>query len=141
MLRPIVEADIKEYNESSNKKALLGPKEQGKVQLTGWLLSRYKDPKKATLDNIMNEYLAATFESTPSTSGTLFFIIAELAADPKLADMLREEIKSVAPDGRLPKTPLGELKMMDSVMRESTRMNAFSYRKFDHTTLYRVESI
>lgn len=49
--------------------------------------------------------------------------------DPALADILREEIKTFATDGNLPLTDLNELKKMDSVMRESARVNPFSHSK------------
>ena len=130
LLTPIVKADMQEYENSENKKALLGPREKGKVQMTGWLMSRYRDPsKKKDVQTILNDHIATIFESTPSTAGALFFIMGELAADPKLADILRQELLDVAPDGQLPQTHLNELRKLDSVMRESTRVNPFSYRK------------
>ena len=129
-LTPIVKADMQEYENSENKKALLGPRNKGKVQMTGWLMSRYRDPSKKTdVQALLNDHIATIFESTPSSAGTLFFIMGELAADPKLAEILRQELLDVAPGGRLPQTHLNELRKMDSVMRESARVNPFSYRK------------
>ncbi|UKZ45852.1 hypothetical protein TrVGV298_000045 [Trichoderma virens] len=65
--------------------------------------------------------------STTSTAGTLFFLLTELADDPALVDALRDEIKTVAPGGLLPFTHLNELRKLDSVMRESARVNPFSH--------------
>ncbi|EKG11533.1 Cytochrome P450 [Macrophomina phaseolina MS6] len=131
MLRPIIEADMREYEQTADKKSLLGPKEKGKVQLTGWLMSRYKG--QVTLEQLVKDYITVSFESTPSSAGTLFFVMAELAADPALAEELREEIKTVLDeDGHLPQSHLNGLQKMDSVMRESSRMNGFS-----HLVLYR----
>ena len=127
MLKPILQDDIREFEQSTDKKLLLGPKEKGKAPMTAWLLNRYK-PGQATMTRLTDDYITTSFESTASSAGTLFFIMGELAADPALADSLREEIMECAPDGRLPLTHLTELRKMDSVMRESTRANPFSHR-------------
>ena len=127
MLTPILQDDIREYEQSSDKKRLLGPKEKGKAPITAWLLNRYK-PSQATMKRLTDDFITMSFESTASSAGTLFFIMGELAADPALADTLREEIIKYAPDGKLPSTHLSELRKMDSVMRESTRANPFSHR-------------
>ena len=129
MLTPILQADIREFEQTTDKKLLLGAKEKGKAPMTAWLLSRYK-PGQATIKRLTDDYITTSFESTASSAGTLFFIMGELAADPALADTLREEIMKYAPDGNLPGTHLNELRKMDSVMRESTRANPFSHRMF-----------
>lgn len=126
MLRPVLEKDIQEYESSTDKKDLLGPKEKGKVQLTGWLLARYKG--KMNIDDLVQDYITLSFESTPSTASTLFFLVCELAADPTLQEMLHQELQEQTDQGRLPQTHLNELRKMDSVMRESARVNPFSYR-------------
>lgn len=126
MLTPVIEGDMKEYESSTDKKDLQGPKRQGKVPLTGWLMERY-GPARGTVQQIVSDYILTSFESTPSSAGTLYFIMAELAADPELVDLLRDEIKTVAQDGKLPTTHLYELHKMDSVMRESSRMNPFNF--------------
>ncbi|KAK5633752.1 hypothetical protein RRF57_009467 [Xylaria bambusicola] len=132
MLRPILARDMRDYNASEDKKSLAGPSEQGRVPLTSWLLRRYPRTVKDVKQRLIDDYINASFESTPSSAGTLFYLVVELAADPALVDLLREEIKDVAPDGKLPLTHLNELRKMDSVMRESARVNPFSY-----LTLYR----
>ncbi|KAI1193514.1 cytochrome P450 oxidoreductase GliF [Nemania serpens] len=132
MLRPVLKRDVQEYNASEDKKSLAGPSERGKVPLTSWLLRRYPANTKDVNQRLLDDYINASFESTPSSAGTLFYMVVELAADPALADVLRKEIEEIAPDGKLPLTHLNELKKMDSVMRESTRVNPFSY-----LTLYR----
>ncbi|KAL8840021.1 MAG: hypothetical protein Q9170_001505 [Blastenia crenularia] len=131
MLTPVLQEDWQEFDRSTNRKQLVGPKEKGKVPMTGWLLNRYK-PGEATMKKLIDDYITLSFESTASSAGTLFFIIGEIAADPALADMLRRELTIAAPNGMLPQTHLTELRRMDSVMRESTRANPFS-----HLTLYR----
>nr|QJY30858.1 ent-kaurene oxidase [Discosia rubi] len=130
MLRPVLMADIHEYETSTDKKQLLGPKEKGKVQLTAWLLARYKG--KMGIDDLIQDYMTISFESTPSSAATLFFATCELAADPRLQDVLRRELEDITDHGQLPRTHLNELRKMDSVMRESARVNGFS-----HLVLYR----
>ncbi|KAI0402029.1 cytochrome P450 oxidoreductase GliF [Xylaria palmicola] len=132
MLGPVLKRDMQEYDASDDKKSVAGPGEQGKVPLTSWLLRRYPANVKDKKQRLLDDYVNASFESTPSSAGTLFYIMVEIAADPALADILRKEIRDVAPDGKLPLTHLNELKKMDSVMRESARVNPFSY-----LTLYR----
>ena len=127
MLTPILQEDLREFEQNTDKKLLLTPKENGKAPMTAWLLNRYK-PGAATITMLADDYITASFESTTSSAGTLFFIMAELAADPALADTLREEIMKYAPDGKLPLTHLMEMRKMDSVMRESSRTNPFSHR-------------
>jgi hypothetical protein len=127
-LKPILKADMKEYSQSTDKSSLLRSKEMGKAKMTAWLLSRYKNTK-VNVDQLLADYITIIFESTPSSAGTLFFIMGELAADPTLQDELRAEIQEIAKDGQLPATHLLELKKMDSVMRESARMHGFSHCK------------
>ena len=139
MIKPVIQDDIRDYDNSTDKKALPGPKEKGKVPMTAWLLNRYKSGK-ATMKRLVDDYITLSFESTASSAGTLFFIMGELAADPALADLLREEIMNCAPNGRLPLTHLTELRKMDSVMRESTRANPFSHRKLESSVKKRRPS-
>jgi hypothetical protein len=132
MLVPVIAADCKEYEASTDKKTLLGPQDQGKTQITGWLLSRYSKGKseRRRMDDLVQDYMSLILESTASSSLTLYFLVLELAVDPGLADELRREIEQVtAGSGLLPQTHLNELRKMDSVMRESARMNGFSNRK------------
>ena len=61
--------------------------------------------------------------------------MGELAADPALADTLREEIIKYARDGNVPPAHLSELRKMDSVMRELTRVNPFSHGRSNFAPL------
>ncbi|EHK20209.1 uncharacterized protein TRIVIDRAFT_193168 [Trichoderma virens Gv29-8] len=128
LLGPVIKEDIAEYEASKvEKRAVADPKEKGKVALTSWLLRRYTSSPKNALAKLMEDYINISFESTTSTAGTLFFLLTELADDPALVDALRDEIKTVAPGGLLPFTHLNELRKLDSVMRESARVNPFSH--------------
>lgn len=108
-----------------------------KLALTSFLLNRYSSSSHTLRDpisQIASDILDISLESTPSTSGTLYWILMELAADPSLVTALRDEISAVTKSqrGKLPATHLNELRLMDSVMRESIRVNCFS-----HIILYR----
>ncbi|KAI6342352.1 heme binding [Pyricularia grisea] len=131
MMKPILQDNVREYKTSADKKNLLSPKEQGKMQLTGWLLSRYKG--KLDFEVLLQNFITVLFESTPSTASTLFHVVCELAADPSLQDMLRQELEEQTDQGNLPQTHLNELRKMDSVMRESARVSPFSYQLWDRT--------
>ena len=128
MLAPVIEADMEAYHAAPDKREYLTAKKDGKVPFTGWLMSRYK-PGDASIKQITIDYLITSFESTPSSAATLYNIVADLAVQPDTVTLLRQEIATVIKDGKLPLTHLGELKKMDSVMRESIRMNPFSLCK------------
>jgi hypothetical protein len=129
LLAPVLTGDIREYESSTGEKGLESPKAEGKMALTSWLMGRYPSSVKDVASQLTNDYLDISFESTPSSSGTLYYILVELAADPALAETVRQELREIAPNGKLPSTHLNELKMMDSVMRESVRVNPFSHCK------------
>ena len=128
IIKPVIAADIDEYERASDKKELLRAKEDGKLPYSAWLLSRYR-PGEGTPYQLATDYLVTSFESTVSTAVTLYNIIADIAVRPGLQDELREELEEVLVDGKLPSTSLKELRKMDSVMRESFRLNPFALCK------------
>ncbi|KAK3296558.1 cytochrome P450 [Chaetomium fimeti] len=91
-----------------------------------WLMARYK-VEEATPRQVAHDLIVASFESTPSMAGTLYMILSELVIRPALIEEIRDELSRNMVDGRLPQTNLGELKKLDSVMRESSRVNPFGY--------------
>ncbi|PWY76063.1 cytochrome P450 oxidoreductase GliF [Aspergillus sclerotioniger CBS 115572] len=124
-LRGVIKRDMHEFLTTSDKKTVLKLKENGKVPFTASLMTRYK-PEEATLDQLLQDYVTVSFESTPSSTAALYLILMELATRPQLVEILRQELREVLVDGKLPKTHLAELRKMDSVMRESARANPFS---------------
>ncbi|KGO48671.1 Cytochrome P450 [Penicillium expansum] len=127
LLKPMAKADWEEYENANEKqkKEILRATPDKKFPITAWLMSRYR-PEELSLSQITHDLIVATFESTPSTAGTMFFILAELVSRPELVNELRDEVDEVLSNGLLPQTTLTELRKMDSVMRESSRVNPFS---------------
>ncbi|KAI9147226.1 Cytochrome P450 monooxygenase CYP1 [Paramyrothecium foliicola] len=129
LVHPTASKDLNEYKESDaeqEKGSLLQKVSADQFPLAAWLLSRYP-PEEKNLDQLKRDLILASFHSTPSISATLYSIVSELVVRPGLADELRAEISQVSIDGKLPQSQLGELKKMDSFMRETIRMNLFGY--------------
>lgn len=76
------------------------------------------------------EQIGLALAAIHTTSNLLTNVVYDLAAYPEYVDPLREEIKAVlAEDGSLKKTSLLKLKLMDSVIKESQRVNPVSIGK------------
>jgi hypothetical protein len=130
LLGPVVEQDLRRHqamlgvggrsNEAAQRRS------DGGFPMTKWLMARYK-AEEATPGQIAHDLIVASFESTPSMAGTLYMLLSELVIRPDLVEELREELALHMVDGRLPQTTLGELRKLDSVMRESARINPFGY--------------
>ena len=124
LARPTVEKAIREAQEE------ITPKEKGKVTFVNLLVARYK-PAELDVDQVIRDVITASFESTPTTGASLYWMLTELLIRPELVEELREEVLSVLDeDGNLPQTQLTELVKLDSFMRESARINTFHYREY-----------
>lgn len=66
------------------------------------------------------------FTANSSTAVVINNVLQDLAVRPALQDELREEIRQTLLDGQLPATNLNELKLLDSVMKETFRTSPFS---------------
>jgi hypothetical protein len=132
LLHPMIQADYMEYQSKGETDISLSIDAPGRrFPITAWLMSRYT-PEERHVDQISHDYIVASFESTASTSATLYFLLAELVARETLVQHLWEEVTQVsAADGTLPKTYLTELRKMDSFMRESSRVNVFNHCEFE----------
>lgn len=134
LLRPMVKEQVRKFKlaaaESDEKKQeLLRASAEKDLPITSWLLNRYK-PDEREVNNVIADIIAMSFEATPSSAGAIYYILTELLMLPEFMDELRDELRQVmTPDGKLPLTHLGELKKLDSVMRESARVNPISYCK------------
>lgn len=133
MVAPVIRRDMDEYERAANRKEVLTPTEDGKLPFTQWLMARY-EPGQATLYQLTTDHLLVNIESTLKTATSMYSIFLELARRPHLQDELRHEVGEASMlDGQLPSTNLKELRKMDSMMRETARVNPFSlftlYRK------------
>ncbi|RYP42178.1 hypothetical protein DL768_010386 [Monosporascus sp. mg162] len=130
LLRPKLARDIREHQAAAEKgqlQDLLQPSPDKSFPITAWMISR-THPKQPTLSELTSRFIVASFEATASSAVTICSVITELATRPWLVEELREEISEVLKkDGQLPKTNLSELEKLDSVMKESARMNPFMY--------------
>ena len=76
------------------------------------------------------EQVGLALAAIHTTSNLITNVVYDLAAYPEYIEPLREEIKAVlAEDGSLMKTSLLKLKLMDSVIKESQRINPVSIGK------------
>ncbi|KAI8946241.1 cytochrome P450 [Xylaria longipes] len=124
---PVVEQDLREYSNREKSQTKSSDKSATeKPRLGTWLAARYR-PEDRAADRLAHDFIVTMFESMTTTVCTLYFILSELVLRPELADELRAEIKANLVDGQLPMSSLGELRNMDSFMREATRTNVFSY--------------
>lgn len=128
LLRPVARRDLRGMDGTREEKDR--GNENGRFQLSEWLAARYR-PSERGLGQLTHDHIVTAFESTASTAGTLYFILAELVTRPELVEELRAELADAQDEeGRLPQTSLVELRKLDSVMRESSRINIFSHRAF-----------
>ncbi|KAM7200669.1 Cytochrome P450 [Naviculisporaceae sp. PSN 640] len=137
LLRPMVKRDIQRIAQQSSSE-----KERAaeKYPMTAWLLSRYQqeqnsngdghqlEPKSVLINQILHDYIVLSFEATASTAATIYFILGELVTRPGLVEELREEMKTMQDGNR----GVESLDKLDSVMRESSRVN-----NFNHLSLFR----
>jgi cytochrome P450 len=137
ILEPIIKQDLDEWSKTDDKKEQLKVKEGQRLPYHKWLISRY-GPGEATPRQLATDQIVTAFESTISTALTIYYILFQLASRPELQDELRQEITDNTTDGQLPSTSLTELRKMDSVMRESFRVNPFALCKLPASPSYFV---
>ncbi|KAK2624907.1 hypothetical protein QTJ16_006100 [Diplocarpon rosae] len=89
--------------------------------LLSLLVRRYGEQSRA--DWLCGNVLTASYTATISSVVTLYNFFVEMLLVPGLVEELRAEALSVAHDGRLPATRLDELAKLDSVLRETARLN------------------
>ncbi|PVH78949.1 cytochrome P450 [Cadophora sp. DSE1049] len=129
LLRPTLEQAVKDFqqtNTDTKQGREKQPQSQGGTTLVNLLMARYK-PEEFQADQLIRDVITATFESAPATAVSIYWMLIEIILRPDLIDELREELATVMKDGKLPPTQLAELPKMDSLMRESARVNTFHY--------------
>lgn len=90
--------------------------------------ARYKTKTDGTAIPHVNLQLSFGFAAIATTATALVSILHELAANPDLVEILRNEIEEVSPQGSdfLDGGNLSKLLKMDSLMKESQRIYPFS---------------
>jgi cytochrome P450 len=86
----------------------------------------YEKNETPTAETVADTVLAGAFAAIHTTTMTLTNVLYDLAAHPEWADVLREEIERISteePDGKLRKKTMPKLKKLDSIIKESQRVN------------------
>lgn len=84
--------------------------------------------KNDNLDLLLRDHIVIAFEASTSSAGILYFVLAELAERPELAQELRQEVLQNMDDrGHLPLGYLSELRKMDSFMLALARVTGSSH--------------
>lgn len=137
LLRPMVQREVLDYrltessvnlssHDGSNKNET-EKRNQAKFPLTKWLLDRYSS-KNDNLSQLLRDHIVIAFEASTSSAGILYFLLAELAERPELAEELRQEaLKNMDDRGQFPSGYLSELRKMDSFMLELARVTGSSH--------------
>lgn len=129
LLRPTVEQAVRRFQQiKGDKKGASEKQQKGQegTTLVDLLMTRYK-PEEFQTDQLIRYIVTATFESAPTTGVSIYWMLIEIILRPDLVDELREELATALKDGKLPPTQLAELPKIDSLMRESARVNTFHY--------------
>ncbi|KAK2612312.1 hypothetical protein QQS21_001738 [Conoideocrella luteorostrata] len=134
--KPVAERDLRTYHDAVAAGQTKPNNDNPSIGV--WLAARYK-PAERTVGKLAHDFIVTMFESMPTTSCTLYFILSDLALRPQVADELRTEINANLVDGKLPMTSLGELRKMDSFMREVTWTKVFSYMGVFRRTLKPIQ--
>ncbi|ORY70473.1 ent-kaurene oxidase [Pseudomassariella vexata] len=103
--------------------------EQLSDDMLSWMLVKTEAKGMRDLTHLTNMQLLLTMAAIHTTTFTAARILYDLAAHPETVKDLRHEIRTVLDqnDGVMTTKALFDLKLMDSVMRESQRLNpAFS---------------
>jgi cytochrome P450 len=80
--------------------------------------------------DIVGAQLTLTFVAVHTTSNTLAHLLYDLIDNPELIPELRQEIIAVMEEDKgWQKTSLYKLKLLDSIMKESQRMNILGNRE------------
>jgi cytochrome P450 len=96
-----------------------------------WLLDAHSSyGKNLTPDQLAQDLFVIMTASIHSTSGTALCILYDIMNHPEAVDEIREEIVRVqAAHPVWTRQALGELRVLDSFMRESSRMHALTQCK------------
>ncbi|KAI9149632.1 Cytochrome P450 monooxygenase ATR2 [Paramyrothecium foliicola] len=96
-----------------------------------WMI-KLADEKNYTDEDICETQLDLSFAAVQTTTLTVSYILHDLVLRPKLVEELRDEVKQALRDhnGEMSTTALFQLRLMDSVMKESQRLNPIGPARF-----------
>lgn len=120
LLQPVLDQIVEDTKNGQTKNAKAGG------DLMRYILNHYED--EPVMEHLARDQLNASFAAMHTTTICITQTLFDLAARPEYIAPLREELASVmetdgALDGRLHKQSMVKLAKMDSVVRESQRMN------------------
>jgi hypothetical protein len=112
------------------RKARKGNKQSGNNDMLQWLVDSAKG-KDATSERLVRRMLFLNMAAIYSTALTATNVLLDLCARPDDMEMLREEmVEAVERYGGINGMTLNSLKLTDSFMRESRRLNPLGLCKF-----------
>ncbi|KAJ5987871.1 hypothetical protein N7481_003081 [Penicillium waksmanii] len=122
----IIDAEIKRRHQAAENNAKSESETEPRLQDTlDWFEQLSKSSGRSV--NVSNGQIALSMAAIHTTSNLLTNIMYDLAAYPEYIQPLRDEIRAVvAEDGCLKKSSLLKLKLMDSVMKETQRLQPVS---------------
>jgi cytochrome P450 len=131
LLRPVLEARIAELDNTAPQNG--GGKERHERQhedAIQWLIEEFRSRGKTpTPDAVAQSIYVIMTAAIDSTSSTALWMLFDLLEHPDARAEIREEILRVSggsPDFAWTRQALGELRVLDSFMRESLRVHSFT---------------
>lgn len=120
MLQPVLDQILEDTKNGQTKSSKAGG------DLMRYILNHYQN--EPVVEHLARDQLNASFAAMHTTTICITQTLFDLAARPEYIAPLREELATVmendgALDGRLHKQSMGKLVKMDSVVRESQRVN------------------
>jgi cytochrome P450 len=114
---PIVKSRLKE-------RAANGGVSARTADMIGWLLDM-ATAKKTTV-RMEDAQLFLSVAATHTTTETLSYVMLDLLSHPTAIPKLKEEMINVLKEGGWKKSSLGQMKLLDSVLKESQRLHPIS---------------
>jgi cytochrome P450 len=125
----IIEPEINQRRKLRSEAIARGESIPKRLDSIDWMDDIIHSQKAANFD-IVGAQLTLTFVAVHTTSNTLAHLLYDLIDNPELIPELRQEIIAVMEEDQgWQKTSLYKLKLLDSVMKESQRMNILGNRK------------
>lgn len=123
----IVEPEIQKRRQLRAEALARGEQIPKRLDSLDWFDEVSQDRRQSNYD-VVGAQLSLTFVAVHTTSNTLAHLLYDLVDNPELIPELRQEIIDVMEEDKgWQKTSLYKLKLLDSVMKESQRINVMSH--------------